>query len=256
MSEDFEFPRGSWLYEFDSFGSELNNFERDVHMLILSTLDAGITNQTAEAQKHDDELKPHIENASDTALGRISEIQQDIWGYVGDQERFLRNMGLVALVSRLIHALNVMARSAENLGSRNKDGYEGRDEFKQLWNEYKQRFGITFAPQHIQFIDPLRKARNMIVHKGGEANPPKALEDMELNAGDEGLYDLSFSKKYPQLITGEGYAAEVSITQEHLEAAVEKSVNLVRYVSGELRSRELDVAKQEEADGLWSRIPN
>ena len=246
MNDELDFLHRLAIYQSDRFGSELGNFERDVHMLILSTLDAGIKNLNAEAQEQDTDLKVHIENASDTALERIGEIQQEIRGYIDDQERFLRGMGLVALISRLIHALNVMARSAEKLGARNKDGYQGDDEFKELWNEYKQRFGITFGPQHIQFIAPLRKARNMLVHKGGEANPRKAFQDRTLNVGDEGLYDLNFSKKYPHLVKGQGYAAEISISQEQLETAITKSVNLVRYVARELRARELDLARYRE----------
>lgn len=64
MTEDFQFTPGPWMYQHDSFGSERENFEGDVHMLILSCLDAGITKLENEAQKQDDELA-----ALDTSQG-------------------------------------------------------------------------------------------------------------------------------------------------------------------------------------------
>ena len=91
----------------------------------------------------------------------------------------------------------------------------------------------------------------MIVHKGGEANPPKSFSEVLLNDGNDGLYDLRFSKKYPQFVQGEGYAAEVVITQDQLDRAVKFCVVLLRYAAGELRSRELAHAQFEIEQGVW-----
>jgi len=79
----------------------------------------------------------------------------------------MRNIALVALLSRLTHSLNRMAEDAETFVIREKRGYgnPGDDEFKQLWAEYRVRFGITVTP-YIQFVYSLRVARNHIVHKG------------------------------------------------------------------------------------------
>ena len=70
-------------------------------MLILTTVDSAAKHLRQEAQEQDDEIRPHIENASDAAHERIGEIKGEIWGYIGDQERYVRNMALVALLSRL-----------------------------------------------------------------------------------------------------------------------------------------------------------
>jgi hypothetical protein len=240
--DDFELE---WPHQFNSFGSERENFERDVYMLILSGLDAGIANLNSEAKKREDELRPHFDNSNEAVQERLADEMSDIWGYLADQERFLRNMGLVALLSRLTHALNKMASDAEIFAPRDKDGYAGGDEFKKLWNEYRTRFGIAFSAKYIQWVDPLRVARNQIVHKGGEANPPKSLADTDPDAGDAGFYDLTFSKKYKRFVEGKGPLAMVRITQQQLEEAVKSSMKIVRYAAEELRAKELDYVKKQ-----------
>jgi hypothetical protein len=80
------------------------------------------------------------------------------------QERFLRNMALVALASRLTHALRNMTKSAESFSPRAKR-YEKMthlSEFNRLWLEYGERFGIDFTvhADRIAFVEPMREVRN------------------------------------------------------------------------------------------------
>jgi hypothetical protein len=174
-----------------------------------------------------------------------------IWGYVGDQERFLRNMALVALISRLTHTLNSLARSAEGFAPRNPKGYKapgGDDEFKALWKEYESRFDIKFSAKLIQWIEPLRKARNLIVHKGGEANPLRPADQIDNYMDFENHRDFKFSKNYPQMVEGDGYSAEIRITDKQIDKAVERAIALVRYVAKELRAKQKEhTAKQLKA---------
>jgi hypothetical protein len=118
----------SWL-EWGIGRTQQDAFERDVQVLILGTLHAGITYLNTEAQKEEDELAPHFETAKGEDLHCLEEKREEIWGYVRDQERFLRNMGLVALISRLTHTLNSMIRSVDHIAQRNPDGYGGDNEF-------------------------------------------------------------------------------------------------------------------------------
>jgi hypothetical protein len=80
--------------DMDTFQSEVENFDRDVHLLILGTLHAGINYLNDEAQKESDKLAPHFETVTGDDHDRLVEMDQQIWMYVGDQERFLRNIAL------------------------------------------------------------------------------------------------------------------------------------------------------------------
>ncbi|MEO8737843.1 MAG: hypothetical protein ABI380_15045 [Edaphobacter sp.] len=52
----FEFDRYNWIRSWDSFGTETSAFERDVHMLILTGLDAGLKLLTTDAQAEGNKL--------------------------------------------------------------------------------------------------------------------------------------------------------------------------------------------------------
>ncbi len=99
-----------------------------------------------------------------------------------DQERFLRNMALVALTSRLSHTIREMAKHAELFSKRKKGGYPGRSEFQRLWSEYSQRFGIDVV-NHIACVKSMADVRNQIVHAGGNANVRKPLDEIVWNGG-------------------------------------------------------------------------
>src|SRR5208282_5849930 len=101
--------------------------------------------------------------------------------------QFLRNMALVALSSRLTHALRNMTKSAESFAPRKKGGYghRGMSEYRRLWMEYTERFGIDFTANadRISFVEPMREVRNQIVHEGAEAQTYKFNEDIDWNEG-------------------------------------------------------------------------
>ena len=115
-------------------------------------------------------------------------------------------------------------------------------EFEGLWAEYNERFKIDLIGEHasrVAFVEPLREVRNQIVHDGGEANTLKRLDEADLNGDESGWLDLDFSRKYPQYVQGEGIGAEVNVTQELLDKNIEASIELVAWLAGELRRREL-----------------
>lgn len=231
-----------FLSNMDFYRAEYVQFQRDVHLLIEGTLDASTRYLQAEAKAElakidkamqeslDDEYYRHLEDEHGVVEARNS-----------SQEQFLRNMALVALASRLTHALRKMARSAQSFSDRKKRyGGEG-SEFDQLWREYTNRFGIDFKTNadRIAFVETMREVRNRIVHAGAEANTLKPLNESDLNSGDAGHLDMGFSKKYPEYVSGTGFDAEVSVSEKQLEEHIKASVDLVGWLAGELRTREL-----------------
>lgn len=226
----------------DRYRSEYVHFQLDVHLLIEGTLDAGIRYLQAEAkselarieevmhQSLDDEYYQHLEDEHGVVEARNS-----------GQEQFLKNMALVALASRLTHALRKMARSAQSFSDRKKRyGGEG-SEFAQLWREYTNRFGIDFKANadRIAFVETMREVRNKIVHFGAEANTLKPLNEWDFNDSDAGCLDMGFSEKYPEYVSGSGVGAEVTVSEKQLAEHIEASVGLVGWLAGELRTREL-----------------
>jgi len=219
---------------FDVFRDEYDQFRDDVQGLILGTLKAalGSLHERAEAELKD--LNSKIKNT-----GRQFFVDQHI-GIVqhnANQERFLRNMAVVALSSRLTHALRKFAKAASYFKPRTKT-YKGGSEYQQLWNEYSDRFAIDFATNadRIAFIEPMRKSRNQIVHNAGEANPFKyGVSFDDLGKGEDAYLELSFSKDCPQFVRGAGMDAEVEINEKQLEEMVDQSFSLLDWLAKELR---------------------
>src|ERR1700739_2614584 len=150
--------------------------------------------------------------ASDEWQEHLVDEHVDVLATNAAQQRFLRNMALVGLASRLTHALRAMAKAAETFNSRKKRyGQKDMSEFTRLWVEYKERFGIDFDAHasRIAFIEPLREVRNQIVHDGGEANTIKPLDEIEDPGRDSDILDVWFSAKYPEYVRGMGIGAEV-----------------------------------------------
>jgi hypothetical protein len=244
MADEADFGAQFWQ-PYDFFRVEAESFERDVHILILGTLHASTTYLNEEAKREEVELLKHLETATGHAAERISERHAELWSGVAEQERFQRNMALVALLTRLTHAFRQVSRSAELWSVRDPAGYGERkdDEFKKLWAEYRARFDIDFGARHIQFVEPLRNARNMIVHNGGDAVRVLPLSEIDPSKEEGGLYDMSFVKNYPQFVTGNGTWAEVTISEQQLTLAIESSVRLVKYAAEGLQEREAEKAK-------------
>jgi hypothetical protein len=239
---DFENDGHKWPLSWDSFQMEADAFERDVHMLIIKGLEAGTRLLTSETQAEDDKLMAHLAKGKRDAADHLAQEQADIWIELWQQEVFLRNMALVALMSRLTHALLSMLSSAEPWAPRRSDAYNGQDEFKKIWGAFQSRFSLNFSSRYIGWIEPYRRARNRIVHNGGQANPMKPFDEIDIDRGDEGMYDVSFSKKYCRFVHGSGFSAEVVVTEELLDHAVKCAIRLVKHAAGELRKLELEAA--------------
>jgi hypothetical protein len=231
---EFENNGHNWPLDWDSFETEASAFERDVYMLILTGLDAGVKLLNSETQVEDDKLMQLYPNAKGDVAEQVAQAQADMWIQLWQQESFLRNMALVALMSRLTHALLSMLRTAEPWAPRQSDAYNGRDEFKRIWGYFRGRFGLNLNAKYIGWIEPYRQARNRIVHNGGEANPMKHFDDMDIDGGEEGMYDMSFSKRYCAFVHGSGFSAEVIVTTKLLDHAVMCAVRLVKHVAEEL----------------------
>ena len=219
------------------------NFKWDVHILIEGTLEASIRYLDTEARTELGRIEEAIKKPLDDEYREhLVDEHVDVLATNSGQERFLRNMALVALASRLAHALRAMARSAE-LFSKRREGRYGTNkasEFERLWAEYFERFGINVENSgRIAFVKSMVEVRNQIVHAGGEANTWKPLDKIDWNTGDEGYLKTDFSKQYPEYVSGTGTSAEVSVSEELLDQNIKASIELVGWLAGELRSKEL-----------------
>ena len=193
MSESFAFDGLSWIFEFDGYGAEAESFVEDVHVLILHTLHASREYLNDEAAKKQVQIERSSEKATGEYADMLAQDHADAGIEVAQQERFLRNQALVSLLSRLTHALLKMARQADhwsNSRSQSSAGIEegGSDEFKKIWREYRERFDINFSAKYIGFVDRYRRARNRIVHYGGEANSYLPFDEIDSGAGSEGRF--------------------------------------------------------------------
>jgi hypothetical protein len=178
MKSPREFSRLSLARQIDQFHSEYLSFEKEIHILILGTL--GAANKRLEVEFDEDTAKITAGLDESTIRGseRLTDDLTELDWFLHDQQRFLLNMAVVGLASRLTHALRQMARAAETFSPRKKRyGSDGKDnsEFGRLWVEFRERFAIDVKadPNRVAFIEPLREVRNQIVHDGGVANPYK-----------------------------------------------------------------------------------
>lgn len=246
MKDDSILEPNSWL-DWDSYRLEYERFNERAHTLVLWTLDSAIQKLKEDAEEQDAKLEPKFSQSSGDEREYFIEQQQKNWEFFPEQERFLRNMALVGLLTLLTHSLNKMLRAAM-FEPRKKGSYrkQGESEFAEIWREFESRFQIDFivAEQgRVSFIEPLRLARNLIVHNGGEANKYKHPDDIDLSAGFEDQLDMTFTLARPELVEDEGLWAKVSIKTEQLDTAVESAVALVLWVSQQLRIRELQSHK-------------
>ncbi|MCU1247165.1 MAG: hypothetical protein JWQ49_194 [Edaphobacter sp.] len=236
-----------WRLSIDFFRHEARNFGRDIEVVVLGTLNAGLKQLKADFDKRSTILTQRYEKARDEEQ-RDWLVDEDVDLKDGheDQERFLRNMAAVALLSRLTHTLNNLARSGENFGPRADSAYLGENEFARLWREYDERFGIKFNAKHIQWIEPLRKARNLVIHNGGQANPLKPQLPNSRNKNVEELRDYSFSKKYRQFVEGKGDSAQVTINDKQLKFALNNAVELTNWLAVEMRSKQMEFFEKKQ----------
>jgi hypothetical protein len=243
----------SVLFDIDSYDDEYHQSQRDVDLLIEGTLNASKQYLDKECKTELAKIKAAMDTTTD------SEHHQYLEDEYGDvlltnisQEWFLRNMALVALASRLTHALRNMTKSAESFSPRKKyEKMKSLSEFNRLWLEYNERFGIDFTvhADRIAFVDTMREVRNQIVHEGAEAQTYKFQDRIDWSEGVLAFIDKSFAEKYPDYAPEDG--SEVNVSEEQLQNFIQSSVRLVGWLASELRMRELaHIKAQKTPPGL------
>jgi hypothetical protein len=224
---------------FDTYSLEAQIFEADVHLLIRNTLHAALEHLGTQEQKDLTAIEAALSRATDGEVQQhLVDEHVDLLAQSLSQERFLRNMALVALSTLLTHALRKMARMAEHFCPSTHD-YNGRSEFARLWTEYTERFSIDFKAnaERIAFVESMRQVRNQIVHEGAEAHRWNTSTLDSLRRGEESV-DTSFSQACPKFVTGEGWDAEVVVSHEQLDAMCHASIALVRWLATELDAQD------------------
>jgi len=236
---------------------EVRQFEWDLHILIIGTLDDGIKGLAERVTKESQYLKNKLEDATGGYAEYLADQHAEVWMQNSGQERFLRNMALVALTSRLVHALRKLSMQAEHFRPLTKH-WRNRSlsEFQRIWDDASERFGIDLRSHsdNIAFTEIIREVRNQIVHDAGEANPYKTLEAAKNLPEENSRLDRSFSQKYPDYVEGVDSTAEVSVTQEQLNTHFDASLRLVKWFAGELRSREMVWLKENLPHGQRSEF--
>lgn len=230
----------------DVYEMEASIFEADVNLLIRNTVYAALTHLSTVADKDLASIKKALATATDhDAQHYLVEESVAVMATSASQERFLRNMALVALASRLHHTLKTMARQAERF-SPTTHNYSGKSEFLRLWNEYTTRFSIDFKVHaaKIAFVEPMVMVRNKIVHAGGEANHWTPETHEALRNGCEPTFDTTFSDAHPDFVHGEGWNAEVVVSQDQIDKMCDAAMALVRWLA-----KELDVL-----DLAWEKV--
>jgi len=235
----------SALFDIDSYDDEYQQFQRDVYLLIVGTLNASKQYLDTECRTELAKIQAVLDKTDDPDHHYyIQEEYGDVLLTNIGQERFLRNMALVALASRLTHALRNMSKSGDSFSPRTKEHKKrykktNLSEFQRLWLEYSERFGIDFVvhKDQIAFVDVMNDVRNQIVHDGGEAQPFKFLYEFDVKDANPQYMDTSFAEKYPGYVSEDG--SEVNVSEQQLKDAIDASVGLVKWLAVELRMKEL-----------------
>lgn len=228
------------MQHIDIYSDAAASFEADVNLLIRNTLHAALAHLSGTADAELADIKKALDKAVDYEVQEhLVDAHVDVLATGLSQERFLRSMALVALASRLLYTLKKMARLAEHFSPSTHD-YKGKSEFLRMWAEYGARFSIDFKAHadKIAFIESMVRVRNQIVHEGAEANTWNNATLESLRQGQEPTLDTGFSQAYPQFLTGEGWDAEVVVSQEQLDLMCNASIALVRWLATELDAQD------------------
>lgn len=242
------------LQEVNVFEDEREAFESDVHLLILATLHAAIKYLGERTQERLTDIAAAIPRAKGAYQNHLVDEHADTGIQNIHQNRFLRNIALVALASRLLHTLNRFAMLGEFITPRRNPksyGKSNMSEFERFWVEYEERFSLDFTKHRdkIAFTGPLKDVRNQIVHRGGEATPWKRLSEITVlpDGTEVDLWDTSFADKYPEYVHGSGgIDAEVEVTEEQLQTHVDASLQLARWLADELHVQDEAARKRLE----------
>ncbi len=226
-----------WHRGIDFFRFEHRKLERDLRTVVMDSLEAGIKQLSREFKTIEKRYDARLDVATAEEENWIIDDFIDLRADHEDQDRFLRNIALVALLSRLTHTLHQLAWHGESIAPRTATEYQGSNEFQKLWAEFRTRFGIEVTPRHIQWIEPLRKA-NLIIHNGGDAHPIKY--ERTQSGLFQAVRDKSFSKRHLHMVDGDDHASDVRITQIQLLRAVEEALALSAWLSKQLREKQLE----------------
>jgi hypothetical protein len=97
---------------FDLFSMEADAFESDVHVLIREALNAALEHLSPKADADQASLEDFMKTVTDDDYHEhLVDEHVGVMSQYGDQERFLRNIALVALASPRAAALPRNARS-------------------------------------------------------------------------------------------------------------------------------------------------
>jgi hypothetical protein len=251
MTANFEFTEDEWMYERDAYAAELENFQRDVYILINHSLLVATDALHAGGEAENLRMQPDLEHAEDEDYDQLADRLEKVWMHIEDQKTFLRNMALVALLSRLIHTLEKMAKHAPGRRYKRKPR-EG--DFDKLWREYAGRFEIDLLgteKHRIDFIDPLRHARNCIVHAGGEVEKISELKKNDAPKAGGTTRTLAFifhhriPDKYKAFVQDDGFGTRIAISQQQLDEAISSSIELVRWPAPRLRAWGIQWVKRQ-----------
>jgi hypothetical protein len=270
MRAALEFSRLSLARQIDPFQFEYSKFDREVHVLILGTLHAANTRLADEFEEDKAKITAGLDESTIRRSERLTDDLSELQWFLQDQQRFLRNMSVVGLASRLTHVLRQMARAAESFSPRNKGRYstDGKDTsaFGRLWVEFRERFNLDVKanPDLIAFVQPLCAVRNQIVHEGGVANSYKFKQDtLAAPIDHEGkgipfdpneMLDIKFSTAFPEFVEGEGSDAEVAVNHEQLKNMVKGSLELVKWCAVQIRAKQLAWAKADDDANPGRRV--
>jgi hypothetical protein len=58
------------------------------------------------------------------------------------------------------------------------------------------------------------------------------------------IYDTSFSDNYPEFVEGSDFSAEVVVSKEQLDRGIECSIEIVKWVSEQLRATEVETERE------------
>jgi hypothetical protein len=158
--------------DYDAFRDEAHQFEADSHVLVLGTFDAAQAHWTARLKEELPALEAAIKGATGEYAQHLVDEHTDELALYSERVRFSLNSATVNLVMLFVHTVRRMYRHLDILIPRQPGRYSGKHEVTRLRSEAVARFGLdeTAWDQHIEFIEPLILARNLIIHNDGEAD--------------------------------------------------------------------------------------
>jgi hypothetical protein len=64
-------------------------------------------------------------------------------------------------------------------------------------------------------------------------------ESKILPDGTFDMLDTKFSDKFPEFVHGSDFSAEVEVSEQQLDLGIERSIEMVKWISEQLRAKEL-----------------